>query len=322
MGIGILGVLIAHTFELGNIPHMDLLTKFICIIPRIVFTEGFLFLSGFGLYYSFSKNANIREFYFKRLRRLIIPFVILSSWYYIFQDFIETYDPISFILHISSLAFWFDGNYNGMWYVAISIMLYILFPLIYKAILTNRGGKVALLIILTILLIILIKYFLPTYYSRISIGIDKIPIFILGVYAGQISFLNKTKEGLILLSVVVSVWILSFEVKNLYQYGVAINGMAEKIVYMSILCILISQCENWHLIQWINKCLRWFGKYSLELYVLHLLLYCFISSNIFGVITPLFKVCFMNICAILLCVPFHQICNVITNLFDIRFIKK
>lgn len=183
------------------------------------------------------------------------------------------------------------------------------------------GGKVTLLILITILLIILIEYFLPTYYSRISIGIDKIPIFILGVYAGQISLLKKQKQGLILLTVVVAIWIVSFSVKNLWQYGMAINGMAEKIVYMSILCILISLCENWLLMQWISKCLSWFGKYSLELYVLHLLLYCFISSNIFGVITPLFKVCFMNICAILLCVPFRQICNVITNLIDKRFIK-
>ena len=303
MGLGILGVLIAHTFELGNIPHMDLLTKFICIIPRLIFTEGFLFLSGFGLYYSFSKNANIREFYFKRFKRLIIPFVILSSWYYIFQDFIETYDPISFILHISSLAFWFEGNYNGMWYVAISFMLYILFPFIYKAILTNGGGKVALLILTTILITILIKHFFPTYYSRISIGIDKVPIFILGVYAGQISLLEKIKEGLILLFVVVSVWIFSFTIKSYLQYGIALNGMTEKIVYMSILCILISLCENKPLMQWISKCLKWFGKYSLELYVLHLLLYCFISSKIFGEITPLIKVCFMNICAILLCGP-------------------
>ena len=140
MGIAIIGVLVAHAIGLGEIQTSNMVTKIIAVIPRLAFTQGFLFLSGFGLYYSFAKNSSIKEFYLRRVKRLMIPFFVLSSWYYIFHDFIETFKPVDFLLHLSSLAFWFDGNYNGMWYIAMSVVLYALFPLCYKLILTNGGG--------------------------------------------------------------------------------------------------------------------------------------------------------------------------------------
>lgn len=140
MGVAILGVLIAHSFSLGQIPKTNLFLKALDIIPRLAFTEGFLFLSGFGLYYSFLKNDDIKDFYNRRLKRLIIPFMVLSAWYFIYTDLVKSFEPIAFVGHITSLAFWIEGNYNGMWYIALSIILYALFPFFYKHILTNRGG--------------------------------------------------------------------------------------------------------------------------------------------------------------------------------------
>ena len=141
MGVAILGVLIAHSFSLGQIPKTNLFLKALDIIPRLAFTEGFLFLSGFGLYYSFLKNDDIKDFYNRRLKRLIIPFIVLSAWYFIYTDLVKSFEPIAFVGHITSLAFWIEGNYNGMWYIALSIILYALFPFFYKHILTNRGGN-------------------------------------------------------------------------------------------------------------------------------------------------------------------------------------
>lgn len=59
MGIAIIGVLIGHTIILGNITINNTFIKFLNIIPRLAFTQGFLFLSGFGLCYSFTKNIRI-----------------------------------------------------------------------------------------------------------------------------------------------------------------------------------------------------------------------------------------------------------------------
>lgn len=84
------------------------------------------------LYYSYSKNEDTKCFYIRRVRRLLIPFVIMSLWYFLYVDIISSFKPIEFLGRITSIAFWFQGNYCGMWYVAISVLIYALFPILYK----------------------------------------------------------------------------------------------------------------------------------------------------------------------------------------------
>lgn len=141
-----------------------------------------------------------------------------------------------------------------------------------------------------------------------SIGIDKIPIFLLGVYAGQISFNHRKKEGFVLLVAVGIVWIVTLFLKETWPYGISLYGIAEKVVYMFFICLVLSLVENWRVIKWIRLFLVWFGKYSLELYVLHLLIFCFISSKmLFGNIAPIVKVVIMVTGALILCVPFQKL---------------
>lgn len=45
------------------------------------------------------------------------------------KDFIIDFVPGNFLLHITTAGFWVMGNYDGMWYVAVSIVHYLLFPL-------------------------------------------------------------------------------------------------------------------------------------------------------------------------------------------------
>lgn len=318
MGIGIIGVLVAHSIGLGEIATpSNLYMKIIAFIPRLAFTQGFLFLSGFGLYYSFAKNGNIREFYVRRINRLLIPFIVLSVCFFIYKDFIETFKPMNFFLHISSLAFWFDGNYCGMWYIAISVFLYAIFPLFYKYILTTK--RATMLILVVVFLILAFQQFVPAYYDKVSIGINKIPIFIIGVYAGRLSLYGKNKEWCILLCIVIVFWIITFFLKSHWVYAIEIYGMTEKIVYMFIICILFSVLKNWTPVKLIRNMLRWFGKYSLELYVLHLLIFCFLSSELlFGDITSITKVSIMIIGALCLCVPFHKLTGVIVKKINLK----
>lgn len=56
MGIAIIGVLVVHVLSFGKIEASNLGVTIIFFISRLAFTQGFLFLSGFGLYYSFKKN--------------------------------------------------------------------------------------------------------------------------------------------------------------------------------------------------------------------------------------------------------------------------
>ena len=176
------------------------------------------------------------------------------------------------------------------------------------------GGKILALVLIAILLVHIVQYTCPEWYTKISIGINKIPIFLLGVYTGQISIYHRKREGLILLIAVAMVWIASFFLKGIWAYGVSLYGMVEKIVYMFSISIFLLLFENWYPIKWIRIFLNWFGKYSLELYVLHLLIFCFVSSKmLFGDIEPIMKAVIMVAGALVLCVPFHKLIDIIVG---------
>lgn len=119
---------------------------------------------------------------------------------------------------------------------------------------------------------------------------------------------SSEKEGFVLLVAVGIVWIVTLFLKETWPYGISLYGMAEKVVYMFFICLVLSLVENWRVIKWIRLFLVWFGKYSLELYVLHLLIFCFISSKmLFGNIAPIVKVVIMVTGALILCVPFQKL---------------
>ncbi len=193
MGIAILGVLVAHTIGLGGIEINNVFLKILNFFPRLVFTEGFLLLSGFGLYYSFRKEPNIKEFYLKRIKRLIIPFALLSAWYYAIVDLWQSRSIVDFLGHISSAAFWYEGNYNGMWYIAVSVVLYFLFPLIYRFVFRGDGSfvfKTSLVIVGMIILSAIVMIAAPNYFDRVSIGLVKLPMFVIGIAIGALSTRN------------------------------------------------------------------------------------------------------------------------------------
>lgn len=89
--------------------------------------------------------------------------------------------------------------------------------------------------------------------------------------------------------------------KGIWTYGVSLYGMAEKIVYMFSICLFFLLVEHWRPIKWIRIFFSWFGKYSLELYVLHLLIFCFVSSKmVLADIDPIVKVVIMLLGALAL----------------------
>ena len=186
MGIAILGVMILHGIRWAEIED-SLFAKIASPFARIAFTEGFIFLSGFGLYYSFSNNSNLKEFYKKRWYRLMVPFLIMATPFYLYS-LLDNGDIMRFFLNESTLYFWIYGN-NGMWYISISVLLYILFPFIYRIIFQCNDNKAItlralLLTVLCIAAVVSISLLSPEYYYMTSIGIEKLPMFIIGMLTG------------------------------------------------------------------------------------------------------------------------------------------
>lgn len=278
MGIAILGVFTAHFIGWSNAESFlpQYLINILMSFSRLIFTEGFLLLSGLGLYYSFSKNDNLKDFYIKRLKRLIIPFIFISFPFYLFNYFvIENEIPILF-LNLSSLYFWFFGN-NGMWYISISVALYILFPILYNFIFRSKKHiliRVLILICISMILNIFLEYFYPLYFEKISIGITKIPIFIFGIYMGYCSSKNYTLKPIVYL-ISVCFFMCMHIIKN--DWMIEYYESILRIISIPVLCVILSFIDLKFKSRAIFNFLNWFGRLSLELYIMHMLFHAFLS---------------------------------------------
>ena len=195
MGIAILGVCIAHALVWA---HLDtsIASKILGPFTRIAFTEGFLFLSGFGLYYSFSKNGDLCKFYTKRVNRVLLPYMIMGLPFFLLGLITGDISVSDFLLKFTSLYFWFYGN-DGMWYISVSLALYFIFPVVYKHCLSNRKELIVvaktLLIIATCVFVCFALYnFAPHYYNMLQIGITKAPMFFIGMLVGWYSCLGRS----------------------------------------------------------------------------------------------------------------------------------
>lgn len=145
MGIGIIGVLFSHLVTVGEFDTSSVITKLLLSFKQLVYTQGFLFLSGFGLYFSLSKNSDYFPYLKRRLNRLYIPFVVMTIPFFIIQVIARGESVWCLLGRLTTVSFWIEGNYSGMWYVAISMLLYMIFPFYYWLVFkSKRSGETTL----------------------------------------------------------------------------------------------------------------------------------------------------------------------------------
>jgi len=316
MGIGILGVLIAHWFGFQHINDgtFYLLSSYFC---RLVFTEGFLFLSGFGLYCSYRKNENARGFYSRRIKRLIIPFLILSMPVYLFRYYLDaSYSFYDFLTQITTVYFWIKGNFYGMWYISLSVLLYIVFPLFYKFLFIS--SKHIFLRFLALLFLLMsfnyvLQKFSANYYNLLEIGISKIPIFMFGIYAGYLcsnKIISDKKYLQVFFSMALLYIILSLFKQNYWIMNLC--GQFQKLVFIPLICATLRLTSSSTIGTGVMYVLNFFGKYSLELYIVHLhtyLVFSIMNLNLSNVLISSLSITI----SVILCVPLNMLIKKIVN---------
>lgn len=113
----------------------------------------FAFLSGIGLWHSLDNNDDILNFYKKRIKRVIIPYLLIAIPFCLFLDIYEQKDVLLFLQDVTCISYWIKGR--GAWYVAWLIPVYAVYPL-YGRIAHNRNWLSAVLAIVEIIMIALI----------------------------------------------------------------------------------------------------------------------------------------------------------------------
>ncbi|MET3738783.1 acyltransferase family protein [Faecalicatena orotica] len=269
MGIAIIWIMLFHWPELfRSVPLVSFVTK-----RGMTGVEMFLLVSGIGLFYSMTKNENVKEFYIKRALRVLIPYLVISLPYWIWQDLWVKKDIGKFFLDYSLLAFWKSGD-REVWYIALILGLYAVYPLIFKCFL--KGGAVykkAVLMALSLILPLIIYAVNPSYFAVTEIAFWRISSFVLGsllavwVMEGhkfsRMQFLGIAAAAIGTVAIVIVI-----------NHMVSVAGIF-RVVYLPIgfICCFLSAVILWLLdCSWLNRLLSKFGACSLELYLIHIFL--------------------------------------------------
>lgn len=322
MGISILGIMLAHIWGWTEIQN-DIIQKMIDLFSRLSHTNGFLLLSGFGLFYSMSKYITppacrnltvsrpiIYSFWRRRVMRLVIPFLVISCPFYVYSDLYINHDILEYILDQSSLYFWFYGN-NGMWYISISILLYFCFPLFYSLI-NNKFSNCLLLCFFVYAIVFGISKMFPEYYQMTVLGLPKISIFIFGCYVGYLAYSHRTINMLLLALLVLPVIYLMGKLKQTDAFFSNPYEDCVRLITIPLCCLALNVITRIKFLKVIMVILRFLGKYSLELFVLHMLMKGSIFNSELGLCYPLCGALLFFL-SVVLCYPVHLVIDSITR---------
>ena len=270
MGYAILFVMLSHATNPGwaDVPVLLQITG---KLTALAHTAGFLILSGFGMYYSFSKNKNTASFYKRRLLRLYIPFLLMALPFYLYELVTGGCDFIYFALQETCLAFFVDGG-GHVWYIAISLLMYLLVPLLYRIIFcgNNAGLKTSVIVTVMIAFCFCLYTLWPSYYKATEIGYGKMLMFVIGLYIGKLSMSGKSLNQKDFIFIFILIAALAVAQKHVPFLKIFYKD-AIPLVGLPILTCLFMACDKYDGKHRILDVFRWLGKYSLELYILHVM---------------------------------------------------
>ena len=252
--------------------------------------DVFLLLSGISLYFSYSKDGNYGKFIKKRCERTLLPYLLIALLYWIWKNLIAEFDILEFLYNISGLSLflvrndgWLTLGNPKIWYVSFIMLMYAVYPLIYKALFTvpEKRRKINLVLMLSASVIgaVFIRYYTPSTYAATEVEITRIPVFLIGCYLGK-----KVKEND---KFTLSDYILFFScIPIKLVISLFINPVTDDIVFHRYLGFFASflicfaavfVLETVKNIKQISKPLKgllsFFGKMSLEIYITHVLMY-------------------------------------------------
>lgn len=246
MGIGILDVLIWHMANCYQLEGLS--SQIFGTITRTVFTPGFLFLSGFGIYYSYSNNSNKKEFYKRRLNRLVIPFWIMFSLIFLLRWYFSGFGDFYYYLGtITTAYFWLPGKSFHYWYIAVILLFYIIYPFVHDFVFGKDENKSKISIYIKVLSIccflvllnILLGEYYP-YYHEIELALPKLPMLFIGMLTGYLAKKQDLKINLYYWCGIIAVIVVSFYfMKANNKYFDQYYYIVDKLLTIPIIALIL-----------------------------------------------------------------------------------
>ena len=155
--------------------------------------DMFLFLSGIGLYFSFMKDSRVLSFWKKRLMR-VLPSAFLIATFYFSLRYVNgrfSSGPLYYVLRETFLYFFVKGE-RVFWFISLILLMYLVFPIFYKIIDKWKAWGMIVLVAVIVAGTFAVRAIAPGVYSNVEIALCRIPVFVIGIWAGR--FVMEKKE--------------------------------------------------------------------------------------------------------------------------------
>lgn len=281
MGIAIIWVMLLHGSELYQKVNLPVLSA---IMRRgNLGVDIFLYLSGFGLNFSLKNNADIKEFYLRRIKRVFIPYLLLSTPFWVYNTLRLKETAVFFLRDITGISFVQNGVVTT-WYVFLILFLYIIYPFVFRFEERKGAGADVCLIVMSVVLCLLVHWINVDIYHNIEIAITRIPAFLIGSASARL-LKQKRSHDYILFDIYVVVTTVLFIASPFinrrdHELGVVLyrfGGAGVCMILMGLICQLFKMINGKPLI------LKKIGALSFELYLIHIFLRRGLATYYIGV---------------------------------------
>ena len=228
-----------------------------------------------------------------------------------------------FLADIAFVTFFTDGV-KWFWYIAVCLICYVLFPLVFAVVDGTRNVAAAwvrtlALCAAAVLVAVALYRFAPSFYDNVDLIVNRIPCFIFGALLGRLSHERRPLPMPVVAACLTAVAVMLYPMQLVDVPMVKVYLRAALNLLLCICGVVIMDVmaragkpalAGLHDV--VSKVLSWFGRYSLELYLLHVMIRKMLNLNDLPT-THLRYEAVVIIGAIALSIPLKRLCNLIQH---------
>ena len=226
----------------------------------------FMFMSGFGLFFSLEKALPLRDFYTRRLKRIFPAYYAVGF----FASFLLFHDNLlQYLFRFTTIGFWTGGLY-AEWYVPSIVLLYVASPLLKRLGIYGQVGLAILLLVVACILVEREDLIDGEHYFMLL----RVPAFLWGMVCA--SWLKEGRSMAWFYVVLIAclpffVWLYPYH-HQVYMY----KYLSVSFLLPVFLCLFMMISRG---LKCMNPVMRYIGRASLEIYLIQFLFFTMLLND-------------------------------------------
>lgn len=173
------------------------------------------------------------------------------------------FEPMNFLYEISLISFWIE--HKGAWYVAMSIVLYMIYPLYYLMI---KKAGIEKSTVISIVFVLVLGALIELQDGEIYSHLSKVLNSFIAASIGTLAAYLEQREKKIYLEVLIAtgIYFLVMQVIPMLKYFHFLSSLRNLLVGICLAYIAAAVFSVIHC-KFVKKLFKIIGNYSLELYL-------------------------------------------------------